>query len=167
MPFQSNLKIIKNNLIAANQNNTLYFFNKKNGDIIKFIPTEENRLKNNFINNLSADSNNLYFLNNYGSLYAVNNKSLRIRWFLNLNQSTDLTPSNLFNGKEIISNKRYVIVTTNNFTYILNKSDGSIIKNIPITIKEKITISKLYFLQNLLFLDFLLLFLPKIFLMQS
>ncbi len=154
VPFQSNLKIIKNNLIAANQNNTLYFFNKKNGDIIKFIPTEENRLKNNFINNLSADSNNLYFLNNYGSLYAVNNKSLRIRWFLNLNQSTDLTPSNLFNGKEIISNKRYVIVTTNNFTYILNKSDGSIIfkKNFAAKIKLLINKENLFLItkQNLL-----------------
>ena len=154
VPFQSNLKIIKNNLIAANQNNTLYFFNKKNGDIIKFIPTEENRLKNNFINNLSADSNNLYFLNNYGSLYAVNNKSLRIKWFLNLNQSTDLTPSNLFNGKEIISNKRYVIVTTNNFTYILNKSDGSIIfkKNFAAKIKLLINKENLFLItkQNLL-----------------
>ena len=36
---------------------------------------------------------------------------------------------------------------------------SSIIKNTPITIKEKITISKLYFLQNLFFFDFLLLFL--------
>ena len=28
VPFRSNLKIKKNKLIAANQNNTLYFFNK-------------------------------------------------------------------------------------------------------------------------------------------
>ena len=47
------LKILKDKLIAANQNNNLYFFNKNNGEIIKRIPTEETLVKNKFINNLS------------------------------------------------------------------------------------------------------------------
>ena len=46
-PFRSNMKIIKDKLIAANQNNILYFFDKKSGDIIKSIPTEENTIKMN------------------------------------------------------------------------------------------------------------------------
>ena len=46
---RSNLKIPKNKLIAANQNNDLYFFNKKNGETINFIPTEENIIKNEFV----------------------------------------------------------------------------------------------------------------------
>ena len=46
IPFRSNLKLYKNKLIAANQNNILYFFNKNNGDVLKFIPTEETIVKN-------------------------------------------------------------------------------------------------------------------------
>ena len=52
IPFKSNLKISNTKLIAANQNNNLYFINKKSGDIIQLLPTEETIVKNNFINNL-------------------------------------------------------------------------------------------------------------------
>ena len=47
VPFRSNLKIVENKLIAANQNNTLYFFNKNSGEVINFIPTEDTVLKMN------------------------------------------------------------------------------------------------------------------------
>ena len=101
-PFRSNIKIIKNKLIAANQNNILYFFDKKSGDIIKSIPTEENTIKNEFISNLSSNEKYTFFLNTYGSLYAVDNNRMRILWFINLNQSIDLNPSNLFEGNQIV-----------------------------------------------------------------
>ena len=61
VPFRSNLKIEGNNLIAANQDNYLYFFDKKNGEIVKLFPTEKNEVKNNFINNLSVSDNYLFF----------------------------------------------------------------------------------------------------------
>ena len=67
IPFRSNLKILNEKLIAANQNNNLFFFNKKTGNIIKSFPTEETVIKNYFINNLS--------LNNE---YTVFSKYLRI-----------------------------------------------------------------------------------------
>ena len=41
IPFRSNLKIFNNKLIAANQNNNLYFFDKNIGSILKLIPTEK------------------------------------------------------------------------------------------------------------------------------
>ena len=94
VPFRSNLKISKNKLIAANQNNDLYFFNKKNGETINFIPTEENIIKNEFVNNIAINKENTFFLNTYGSLYSIDNDSNRINWFINLNQSQDLNPSN-------------------------------------------------------------------------
>ncbi|MDC0530132.1 hypothetical protein OAN91_02300, partial [Pelagibacteraceae bacterium] len=120
-------KISKNKLIAANQNNNLYFFDKTNGDIIKFIPTEETTFKNEFINNLSLDNENSFFLNTYGSLYSIDNKNLKINWFLNLNQSLDLNPSNLFSGNQIINNRNKIVITSDKSTYILNADDGSII----------------------------------------
>ena len=62
VPFRSNLKIIKITLIAANQNNNLYFFDKNTGDVIKLFPTEEILVKNEFKNNLSTNKSNSFFL---------------------------------------------------------------------------------------------------------
>ena len=51
IPFRSNLKITKEKLIAVNQNNMLFYFNKKTGEKIRSIPSEETIVKNEFINN--------------------------------------------------------------------------------------------------------------------
>ena len=45
IPFRSNLKLFKDKIIIANQNNDLFIFNKFNGEILRFIPTEEKSLK--------------------------------------------------------------------------------------------------------------------------
>ena len=127
IPFRSNLKITNESLIAANQNNDLYFFNKKNGDILRLIPTEETIVKNKFVNNLSLNNQLLFFLNTYGSLYAINKKTMKIKWFLNLNQSLDLNPSNLFFGNQIVADNNKVVVSSNQFTYVLNAINGSTI----------------------------------------
>ena len=124
IPFRSNLKLYKNRLIAANQNNILYFFDKNSGEILKLIPTEETLVKNQFENNLSISENFSYFLNTYGSFYAIANKSMQITWFINLNQSNDLNPSNLFSGNQIVSYKNKSIVTSNKSTYVLNNENG-------------------------------------------
>ena len=128
IPFRSNLKIINDQLIAANQNNYLYFFNKKNGESIKFIPTEETIIKNAFINNLSINNEkSIFFLNTYGSLYSIDIKTLKINWFINLNQSTDINPSNLFDSVEIVSNKSKVLISSINKTFIIDSKLGLII----------------------------------------
>ena len=127
IPFKSNLKILKNNLIAANQNNNLYFINKINGNISQLIPTEETIVKNSFINNLSLNNSYSLFLNTYGSLYAIDNQTLKIKWFLNLNQTLSLNPSNLFMGNQILISKDKVIISANQYTYILDINTGSII----------------------------------------
>ena len=128
IPFRSNLKISKNILIASHQNNNLRFFNKLNGEILKLIPTEENVVKNRFINNLALNKENLFFLNTYGTLYSINMKNFDINWFLNLNESLDLNPSNLFFGSEIVINNDKLLVSSNQFFYILDLYNGSIIK---------------------------------------
>ena len=91
------------------------------------IPTEETIFKNEFINNISVNKEKTFFLNTFGSLYAVDNKNMKINWFINLNQSLDLNPSNLFLGTQIINYKNNIIITTNKFTYILDANSGSII----------------------------------------
>ena len=120
IPFRSNLKIVKGKLAVANQNNNLYIIDKNSGDNLKLIPTEETIIKNNFINNLSADDENLYFLNTYGSLYCIEIDSNKINWFINLNQSIELNPSNLFFGNQIVIENNKLVVSSNDFTYILD-----------------------------------------------
>ena len=124
IPFRSNLKLYENKLIAANQNNILYFFDKNSGEILKLIPTEETLVKNQFENNISISNNSSYFLNTYGSLYAIDNKSMQIIWFINLNQSNDLNPINLFSSNQIVNYNNKSIVTSNKFTYVLNNESG-------------------------------------------
>lgn len=126
VPFKSNLKISEDNLIATNQNNNLFFFNKRDGTVLKLIPTEETIVKNEFVNNLSMSSKYLFFLNTYGTLYSIDRKSRQIIWFLNINQSLDLNPSNLFFGSKIINNEEVLAVSSNDFFYIIDVRTGSI-----------------------------------------
>jgi outer membrane protein assembly factor BamB len=124
IPFRSNTKIFENRLITSNQNNKLFFFNKKNGDIKKTIPTEETVIKNQFINNLSIRGDSLFFLNTYGSIYSIDIDSTKINWFINLNKSLNINPSNLFYGNKIINNNSQTIVSSNNSTHIINSDTG-------------------------------------------
>ena len=150
IPFRSNLKIIGNKLIAANQNNDLFFFDKNSGDILKMIPTEETTVKNEFVNNISSNLKFTIFLNTYGSLYAIDNTSMRIIWFLNLNQSLDLNPSNLFLGSQVIQDKNVLAVTSNQFTYLIDAKTGKIKfkKNFVSKIKPVIVSDYLFSVSN-------------------
>tara|TARA_B110000967_G_C18857205_1_gene547933 strand:- start:889 stop:1971 length:1083 start_codon:yes stop_codon:yes gene_type:complete len=144
IPFRSNLKISKNKLFAANINNNLIILNKKNGDVLKSIPTEENLVQNKFINNLSQTKNLTFFLNTYGSLYAIENDKMNINWFMNLNRALDLNPSNLFYSNQIVSNNNVVVVTANQFTYVIDIKTGSIIYKINLTSSIKPLITEKY-----------------------
>ena len=128
VPFRANLKISGNKLISANQDNNLIFFNKSDGNILKLIPTEENSIKNEFINNLSLNNKNLYFLNSFGSLYSINIENMEVIWFVNLNQSIDLNPSNLFLSNQVVNNNNIIIVSSNKLTYMIDSESGSILK---------------------------------------
>ena len=55
-------------------------------------------------------------------------QNLNIEWFLNLNESLDLNPSNLFFGSEIVVNNDKLLISSNQFFYILDLYNGSIIK---------------------------------------
>ena len=73
--------------------------------------------------------------------------STRIIWYLNLNQSLDINPSNLFFSNQIINNDNKIVISTNQFTYIIDLQSGAILhkKNFSSQVKPII-------LENYLFL---------------
>ena len=38
----------------------------------------------------------LFFINTFGSLYSVDIENKNLNWFINLNQTNNVNPSNLF-----------------------------------------------------------------------
>ena len=130
IPFRSNLKLSKNRIITSNQNNSLFFFNKSTGEILKLIPTEETIVKKKFKNNLSLNENTLFFINTFGSLYSINNDNFRINWFINLNEDVNSNPGSLFDGNKILIYENKLIVSSAKFTYILDTLNGSILYKI-------------------------------------
>ena len=126
IPFNSNLKTLTDKIIASNQSNNLLFFDKKNGNVLKSIPTEETIVQNQFINNISYNKDEIFFLNSFGSIYSITKKKLKVKWFLNLNKTFELSTNNLFLGNQIVSNKNYVIVSSKNSTYVIDVNSGII-----------------------------------------
>ena len=132
IPLRSNLKIIKDKLITSDQDNTIYILNKKNGNRLGLIPTEEITLKNEFINSLASDGRSFYYLNTYGSLYSVDEQDNRINWFINLNSSLSQNPGNLFYSNPLQIYNDRIIISTDPYLYVLNKINGSSILKISI-----------------------------------
>ena len=150
IPFRSNLKIKNNKLITADEKNNLYFFDKANGNLIKLIPTEETLIKNNFINNFSMSSNYIFALNTYGSLFAIEHVTNEIKWVQNLNKSYDLSQINLFKGKPLINNETFIIVSSQDSTYIINTTNGKILHkfNIISQVKPLLTSDNLFLISK-------------------
>ncbi len=147
IPFRSNIKLINDKIIASTQNNNLYFFYKKNGDTIKMLPTEEITVKNQFVNNLALVDNSLFFINTYGTLYSIDTNTMKVKWFLNLNQSIDLNPSNLFFGTVIVQHNNKIVISGNQSTYIIDSNTGRLLSKKNFFLKTKPVI-----LNNYLFL---------------
>ena len=107
--------------------------------MLKMIPTEEIALKNQFSNSLSLnkEQNLLFFLNTYGSLYSINTNSMSVNWFINLNQSSNINPSNLFSSNQIVNGSKYVVVPSNESLYLIDLNNGSIFKKFDFSIEIK------------------------------
>ena len=87
---------------------------------MRTIPTEENIFKGDFINNFGIHKNDIIFLNTYGTLYSFDSKRLEINWFINLNDSLDINPSNIFKSNQLIISKNRIYVPTNDNFYIID-----------------------------------------------
>ena len=141
IPLRSNVKLTKNKIIFADQNNNLIFANKNNGEIVKRIPTEEVLVKNNFQNNLTIGEGTLFFLNVFGSLYSINLNNLKINWVLNINESLELDLGNLFEAQSTKFYSKKLTVLTNKNLSVLNANNGSYVFNIPLSGKTEPLIS--------------------------
>jgi outer membrane protein assembly factor BamB len=144
IPFRSNLKIFNNKIAASNQNNNLYFFDIKTGEILRLIPTDQTLVVNKFKSSMSINKNILFYLNTYGSLYSVNLESLRVNWFLNLNSFSKINSSKIFSASQIINNNKNIIVSTDQFTYIIDSKNGNIKNKINFSSKKNLVMSNNY-----------------------
>ena len=127
IPFRSNLKLSSNFLTLANQNNDLYLFNKINGKLIKLIPSEETVINNNFENKISLSKDEVFFLNTYGTLYSMDNKSFNLKWFVNLNKTLEKSLSNLFYGSDLVFYENKILLSSNENFYVINSNNGSVL----------------------------------------
>ena len=71
---------------------------------------------------------------------------MKINWFLNLKQSTNLNTTDLFFGNQIVNYKDKIIVSSNNNTYLINAINGSIIKTYNFSSNLKPIINNNHFL---------------------
>ena len=114
------------------------------------IPSEETLIKNNFINNFSLSSNYIFALNTYGSLFAIEHLTNEIKWVQNLNKSYDLSQINLFKGKPLINNDKFIIVSSQDSTYIINLANGNVLHkfNIISQVKPLLTSENLFLISK-------------------
>ena len=98
----------------------------KNGEILKLIPTEETIIKNQFVNSLSLNENYLFSLIPMDH-YILFKKDMKLLWFLNLNQSTDLDPNNLFLGNQITNHQNTIFASNSRSFYGIHVNNGSVI----------------------------------------
>ena len=143
-PFRSNLKVDDKKLFLADENNNLFIIESKNGNILRKIPSEEVLVKNDFKNNIAINKKDLFFLNNFGSLYSVNKKNLRINWFINVNTSLESNIEKLFSSNEIQIFDDNLIISTDNILQVLNNKNGSTKFKIPISSQISPIINKDY-----------------------
>ncbi len=126
-PFRSNIKIYLNDLIISNENNDLMILNKNTGDLKKLIPSEEMMINNLFINNIVLGDEEIFYLNTYGSLYSIDKDDYRLNWFINLNNSLDLSPNSLFFGSPAVYDNKKIFLSSRENFYVLNSKSGAII----------------------------------------
>tara|TARA_B100001989_G_C24436315_1_gene411657 strand:- start:369 stop:893 length:525 start_codon:yes stop_codon:yes gene_type:complete len=75
---------------------------------------------------------------------------MRINWFINLNENSNINPSDLFFGNKLINTKNKIIASTNYFTYIIDNNTGSILykKNFSSLIKPLIINNYLFLISK-------------------
>ena len=115
IPFRSNLKFSGNQIFLANQDNTIYSINKKNGEKNWQFATSTTYIKSDFRNNFVLDkiNNSLFFLNTSGELYSINYLKQKVNWVLNFKSRSLTEDTNLFLSQPLIIKNNNLIISTN------------------------------------------------------
>ena len=126
IPFRSNIKINGNEIILANQDNTIYSINKSNGDKKWQFATNLQFLKSNFINSIAIDAinNNILFLNTSGELYSINISDNKINWMNNFKNSSMNEDTQIFLSSPIIVDKSTIFINSNNYSQAIDAATG-------------------------------------------
>ena len=139
IPFRSNMKIIDNNLILANQDNTIFSINSFTGKINWKLDTTIATLQTDFINSIVIDKNNksILYLNTSGEFYSINYKTAQLNWILNFGIRTEGSNTNLFRSLPLtIKNNHILISAQNNFSKY-NITTGQKVWTIPVSVNIK------------------------------
>ena len=127
IPFRSNLKIIEEQIILANQDNTIYSINFKTGVKNWQFSTGQTSLKSDFENNFVIDkaNKNLFFLNTSGELYSISYVNKKVNWVVNFKNSSPTQDSNLFLSQPLILKNNNLIITTETGILSFNSTTGA------------------------------------------
>ena len=114
IPFRSNIKIVDEQILLANQDNVIYSINSKTGNKNWQFATSPTLLKSVFKNNFAINElgKNLFFLNTSGELYSINYSNKKINWVLNFKNSSLAEDTDLFLSNPIIIKNNNLLIST-------------------------------------------------------
>jgi outer membrane protein assembly factor BamB len=150
IPFRSEIKFINGQIILANQDNTIYSINHKNGDKNWTYGTSNQFLKSNFKNSIVMNNEgNILFLNTNGELYNID-VNIGIKWMLNFKPTSSDEEAQLFLSVPLIINKDNLILANNNMVQNLNPFTGlkKWSKQLSVDIKGSISGKHLFLLSK-------------------
>ena len=139
IPFRSNIKIVEDQIILANQDNIIYSINKFNGVINWQFATSLQFLKSNFRSSIITEyvNNSILFLNTNGELYSFDYKNQRINWVLNFKSSLLTLETQVFEGAPLITDDNNIITTDGKNTFNIDAISGASTWKHPIPLKIK------------------------------
>ena len=150
IPFRSEIKFINGQIILANQDNTIYSINHKNGDKNWTYGTSNQFLKSNFKNSIVMNNEgNILFLNTNGELYNID-VNIGIKWMLNFKPTSSDEEAQLFLSVPLIINKDNLILANNNMVQNLHPFTGlkKWSKQLSVDIKGSISGKHLFLLSK-------------------
>ena len=135
IPFFSNIKTKDNIIFLVNENNDFLALDTANGNLIWNFVTDKNLLQTNFKNNLAIEQDNIYLLNNNGSLYSLRANNAQLNWILSFKEVIGGESSNLFYAFPLIINSEDLMVSTNKSISLYNRQTATIKWKIDIALK--------------------------------
>ncbi len=144
IPFRSNIKIVDDQLILANQDNIIYSIKISNGDKNWEFSTTPTILKTKFENNILVDekNNSILFLNTSGELYSINYLNRKINWFFNFSKSMSKEITELFSATPLVLKEKEILLSTGNLIHYYDSYSGEKKWNKFLPLDTKPTITK-------------------------
>jgi len=148
IPFRSNIKIIKNQIIVSNQDNIIYSINKIDGEKNWQLATSYTFLKSDFQNNILIDkiNKNILFINTSGELYSINYENRKINYMLNFNSFALGGGSDLFQGLPISLKDGNLLASTGSvlLNYDAQTATRKWVSQVSVKIKPIITENNIF-----------------------